>query len=98
MAGKTEAKGFKGLLTGGLPDLGPGPRANVMPQEELDKVLGLLLSDADLPAVSQKLVRCLLLFWHDYQDAAHTIAQDIENVDGSYLHGIAHRREPDYGN
>jgi len=45
MAGKTEVEGFKGLLAGGLPDLGPGPRADVMPQEELDKVLGLLLGE-----------------------------------------------------
>jgi len=98
MAGKTEAEGFKGLLTGGLPDLGPGPRTDVMPQEELGKVLGLLLGDTDLPAVSQKLVRGVVLLWHDHLDTAHTMAQDIENADGSYLHGIVHRREPDYGN
>lgn len=98
MAGKTEAEGFKGLLTGGPPDLGPGSRADAMSQEELDKVLGLLLSDTDLPAVSQKLVRGVVLLWHDHLDAAHTIAQDVESADGSYLHGIVHRREPDYGN
>ncbi len=98
MAGKTEVEGFKSLLTGGWPDLGPGPRTDVMLQEELDKVLGLLLGDTDLPAISQKLIRALVLLWHDHQDAAHTIAQDIETVDGSYLHGIVHRREPDYGN
>jgi hypothetical protein len=98
MAGKTEVEGFKALLMGGPPDLGPGPRADAMPQEELDKVLGLLLGDTDLPASSQKLVRGLMLLWHDHQDAAHTIAQDIANADGSYLHGIVHRREPDYGN
>jgi hypothetical protein len=98
MAGKTEAEGFKGLLTGGLPDLGPGPRSGAMPQAELGKVLGLLLGDADLPAVSQKLIRALVLLWHDHLDAAHAISQDIENADGSYVHGIVHRREPDYGN
>jgi len=98
MAGKTEVEGFKGLLAGGLPDLGPGPRADVMPQEELDKVLGLLLGETNLPAVSQELVRGVVLLWHDHIGAAHTIAQDIEDADGSYLHGIVHRREPDYGN
>src|SRR6267154_577500 len=98
MAGKTETEGFRALLTGGPPDLGPGPRPGAMSHEELDKVMGLLLGDTDLTAISQKLVRGLVLLWHDHQEAAHTIAQDIENADGSYLHGMVHRREPDYGN
>jgi hypothetical protein len=37
-----------------------------------------------------------LLF--DFLDESHTISQDISSVEGSYWHGIMHRREPDYGN
>ena len=31
-------------------------------------------------------------------DRSHTISQSFESADGSYWHGIMHRREGDYGN
>lgn len=36
--------------------------------------------------------------WHNFLDESHTISQEIETPDGSFWHGIMHRREPDYGN
>jgi hypothetical protein len=39
----------------------------------------------------------LLLFFGDWE-RAHTVAQDIETIDGSYWHAIVHRQEPDAGN
>lgn len=46
--------------------------------------------------------RCLLqsaaLLWHDDLDGSHEISQGIQTADGSFLHGIMHRREPDNSN
>ncbi|QGQ95624.1 hypothetical protein EHS13_12390 [Paenibacillus psychroresistens] len=39
-----------------------------------------------------------LYLWNGNLDNSHTIAQDLENKTGSYLHGILHRMEPDYSN
>ena len=43
---------------------------------------------------------CRSAIWlrHDFLDASHTISQQVETADGSYWHGIMHRREPDFSN
>ena len=61
---------------------------------QLDEMLGL----AALAGDRASLVRAAILLWHDHLDDSHVIAQDIETRDGSYVHAIMHRREPDYGN
>jgi len=43
-------------------------------------------------------VKSGLLLWNDDLDGAHAIAQDLDDLHGAYLHGVMHRREPDYGN
>jgi hypothetical protein len=67
------------------PELGPGPRKGVLPEQEFAKI-------------DNELLRAVLLVWHDHLDSAHKIVQDIETRDGSYIHAIIHRREPDYSN
>ncbi len=43
---------------------------------------------------------CLCGLWlaFGYLSESHAIAQGIETADGSFWHGIVHRREPDYDN
>lgn len=96
--GQKKLAELKGLLTAGLPELGPGPRAGVAPMKQLNETLDRWLSDSKLPGDSQELIRALVLLWHDHMEPAHEIGQSIENEDGSFVHGILHRREPDYGN
>ncbi len=86
------------LATSDLPSLGPAVRAGVLSETELNAKLAPLLRATKLSAVRQELVRSLLLLWHDHLDASHTISQGIENADGSFVHAIMHRREPDYWN
>ena len=72
------------------PELGPGPRKGVTPENVLNQE-AQKFGDSEL-------LRAALLVWHDHLDSAHKIVQDIETSDGSYIHAIIHRREPDYSN
>ena len=79
-------------------DLGPASRAGAQSQPVLNKAIENALATLTLTTEKKDLVRALILLWHDHLDAAHTIAQEIDNADGAFVHGIMHRREPDYGN
>ena len=80
------------------PDLGPGPRKGVDSESDLEVKLKTFFLERKLPIQQEQLVRALTLLWHDHLETAHGIAQDIETSDGSFVHAIMHRREPDYGN
>jgi hypothetical protein len=49
-------------------------------------------------ARSPEAALCGLYLYFSCIDEAHTIAQDISSVEGSYWHAIVHRQEPDAGN
>jgi len=92
-------KTLKSLIaTPDLPVLGPTPRAGRLPLPELNQRIDRFLADPNLPAAIHPSVRSAVLLWHDYLDESHTISQNIPSADGSFLHGIMHRREPDYSN
>lgn len=72
-------------------------RAGVLSIPELEERLKPILTP-EMPRQSRELSKAAVLLWHDHFEAAHEIVQDIENADGSLLHGILHRREPDFMN
>ena len=87
------------LIDDRLPPLGPGK-----PDERARSQLSALTLEAAFNGqeiVDSEAARCCLSalwLWHDFLDESHAISQEIDTVDGSYWHGIMHRREPDYGN
>lgn len=76
------------LLGNDLAPLGPGPREGRKSIAELDRLL----------SNHGPKVKALVYLWHDHLDASHEISQNISDADGSFIHGIMHRREPDYSN
>ena len=81
-----------------LPHLGPTQRPDSWSASAIDSELGTLFKNESLSAERQQLIRALVLLWHDHLEAAHEIAQGVDNPNGAFVHGIMHRREPDYGN
>ena len=98
MSAPVVAEFGKLLATAAPAELGPGPRAGVQSEAALNLTLEDLFRRTKLPSAPQPLIRSLLLLWHDHLDAAHTLAQGIETADGSFVHAIMHRREPDAWN
>ncbi len=43
-------------------------------------------------------IRSGLLLWNDDLNASHDISQQLGSAEGSYWHGIMHRREGDFSN
>lgn len=81
-----------------LADVGPG-EPNVAARQKLhsltiDSLFKTRVTDRNMAQA------CLAGLWlyHDFLDESHTISQQIESQEGSYWHGIMHRREPDYAN
>jgi hypothetical protein len=42
--------------------------------------------------------RAAMYLYHDFLDESHALSQDLHTSEGSYWHGILHRREPDFDN
>ena len=78
-----------------LPGLGPERRAEARGLAEIKGDLGAALAATGLAGLTADKVRSAALLWHDHLDASHEVSQDLRDSDGSFLHGLMHRREPD---
>ncbi|TWU00683.1 hypothetical protein Pla108_16350 [Botrimarina colliarenosi] len=71
------------------------------PDRAMRPVLDALTAEAERSVVDRDAFSCCLAgVWllHGYLDEAHRLCQDVPTADGSYWHGVMHRREGDYGN
>lgn len=80
------------------PDLGPGPRKGRVSVAEVDAGLKRAFPVSSPGTDGRESIRALALLWHDHHDAAHALVQDASGGVGAYIHGMLHRREPDFWN
>ncbi len=87
------------LLADRLPELGAGqPNTSARP---LLAALSVETLFENGPIVNDDLAQCCLAglwLWHDFLEESHRISQEIACAEGSYWHGMMHRREADYSN
>lgn len=89
---------WKFVRTDSLPGLDQGPRAGVASRAGLEGFLRGFCREAGLGSERSDQVVAVGLLYHDHQDEAHDLVQDLTDVEGSLIHAIVHRREPDYWN
>ena len=83
------------MVEADLPSLRDGPR-----QPALVDCLNSGLGESALEVPNSLRPSCLSGLWllAGDIDRSHTISQDLPSREGSFLHGIMHRREGDFGN
>ncbi len=80
------------------PELTSGPRPGVLDRRTISQRIDAFLAKLTPPTDSAALLRAAALLYHDHQDDAHDLVSDRTDISAAFLHGILHRREPDYWN
>lgn len=78
--------------------LGSEPRSGVWTLDEAMAKAGGFCAEKRIQGVTGECLKGLVLLWHDHLDAGHERVQDLSGPDAAWVHGIMHRREPDYSN
>lgn len=78
--------------------LGPQRRPGAQDLKEIRSAFRTWVESAVVSRSLLGLLESAVLLRHDHLDASHTLSQSIGSAEGSFLHGIMHRREPDYSN
>jgi hypothetical protein len=86
------------IRTPDLPDLGPLARPSRHRRPELALELTRFFTAAEVADAVRPDLEAAALLWHDHLEAAHSIAQGRTTPEATFLHGVMHRREPDFGN
>ena len=86
------------IRTETLPSLGPDSRPGVKSRSELLELADAFCKAKGIEENTRQLLQSAALLWHDDLDGSHEISQGVQTTDGSFLHGIMHRREPDNSN
>lgn len=81
-----------------LPDLGPRRRPSAWPAAEVRRRVAGWLEGQGMAGSRGAMLLGAALLWHDCLHEAHELAQKDSGADGSFLHAVMHRREPDFGN
>ncbi len=86
------------FATANPPVLGPQRRADSWDRRDAAAQTDAFCESASIDGPRAEILRALVLLWHDHLDDAHAIVQDLSGADAAFVHGIMHRREPDFSN
>ncbi len=78
--------------------LGPDSRRGVPDEGAAVRAANDACAAAKVSGPRAECFRALVLLWNDHHESAHALVQDLPGADAAFVHGIIHRREPDFSN